>query len=100
MGSAISFGLILRGHNLRYDAGKRAFTFLGREVPCEGVKGRLAFQILLDRTSMELFVERGRTSASFCHLPEAWDVPIEIYAEGGSVTFPSLSVRELSSAWL
>ena len=99
-GGAKSFGLILRGIDLRYHVAEQKFTYLGRDVPAKLTDGRLEFQVLLDRTSMELFADRGRTSASFCFLPEAWDHPVELYAEGASVTYRSLCVRELSSAWI
>lgn len=99
-GTCTSFGLILRGIDLRYDVAGEKFTYLGRDVPARLRNGSLEFQILLDRTSMELFADGGRTSASFCFLPEAWDHPVEIYAVGGEVSFRSLCVRELSSVWI
>lgn len=99
LGSAKAFGFILRGIDLRYHAAEQTFTYLGRDVPAAAVDGRLEMQVLLDRTSMELFAGRGKTSASFCFLPEAWDCPIEVYAEGGGVKMIDLSVRELSSIW-
>ena len=100
LGDAAAFGMVLRGIDLRYHVAERKFTYLGRDIPAPPADGRLDLEILLDRTSMELFVGKGEESASFCFLPEASDAPIEFYAEGGSVTFRSLCVRELSSAWL
>jgi hypothetical protein len=32
MGSATGFGLVIRGHDLRYHAQEKKFTFLGRDV--------------------------------------------------------------------
>ena len=96
---ASSWGLVLRGIELRYHAAERKFTYLGKAVPCDPGSEPLDFEVLLDRTSMELFACGGRVSASFCFLPEAWDDPVEVFADGGRVSFPSLCVRELSSAW-
>ena len=53
----------------------------------------------MDRTSLELFAAGGLVSASFCFLPAACDMPLELYAEGGSVRLVSLAVHELNSAW-
>jgi sucrose-6-phosphate hydrolase SacC (GH32 family) len=99
LGSAATFGFVLRGIDLRYHVAEQKFTYLGRDVPAAATNGTLELQILLDRTSLELFAGHGKSSASFCFLPEAWDAPIEVYAEGGSVTVNDLLVRELSSIW-
>jgi sucrose-6-phosphate hydrolase SacC (GH32 family) len=99
LGGASAFGLILRGIDLRYHVAEEKFTYLGRDVPAATADGTLDLQVLLDRTSMELFAGGGKTSASFCFLPEAWDAPLELYAEGGSVKLVDLCVRELSSIW-
>jgi len=53
----------------------------------------------VDRTSLELFANQGKVSASFCFLPEAWDAPLEFYATGGPVSLSSPVVRELVPAW-
>jgi sucrose-6-phosphate hydrolase SacC (GH32 family) len=96
---AARFGIILRGLTLQYDVAAGRFTYKGKEIPAEPVEGRLSLEVLVDRTSMELFVDEGRVSASFCFLPEAWDAPIELFAEGGEVRLRRLTVRELRSAW-
>ncbi len=96
---ATHFALVIRGQPLRYDVAAAHFTYKDRQIPCAPVGDRLTLEILVDRTSMELFVGEGQTSASFCFLPEAWDAPLELYAEGGQVRFAPLVVRELRSIW-
>ena len=97
---ANSFGVIIRGHDLRYHARDRQFTWGDHTVPAEPDEdSRLRLQILVDRTSMELFAGTGEISASFCFLPAAADVPLEFYAEEGRVRFASLTIIELGSAW-
>ena len=46
-----------------------------------------------------MFAARGLVSASFCFLPAACDMPLELYADGGSVRLVSLAIHELNSAW-
>ena len=91
--------MMIRGHQLQYDVAAKKFTYKGKDIPAEPVNGRLKIEILVDRTSMELFVNDGLASASFCFLPEAWDVPLEFYAHNGGVRLNPLVVRELNSTW-
>jgi fructan beta-fructosidase len=54
-------------------------------------------EILVDRTSIETFVNRGEISATRFVLPK--DNGIFLKAEGGPVTIRTLSVFPLNSAW-
>lgn len=101
LGSASMFGVVIRGHHLLYHTHHKKFTFLGRDVQTatELKNGRLTFRVLVDRTSVELFSEQGRISASFCYLPEARDWPLEFYVPDGEAKIVSLVVQELYSAW-
>ena len=91
--------LQIRGIDLRYDAAERKVDFLGRSAPLEPVDGQVDLRLLVDRTSLELFGDRGALSMSFCFLPEAADYPLLLRAEGGSMGITSLIVRELCSVW-
>jgi levanase/fructan beta-fructosidase len=54
-------------------------------------------EILVDRTSIEAFVNRGEISATRFVLPKENGVSVK--AEGGPVTIQSLAVYPLASAW-
>jgi fructan beta-fructosidase len=54
-------------------------------------------EILVDRTSIEAFVNRGEISSTRFVLPN--ENGLSVKAEGGSVTIPSLTVYPLNSAW-
>lgn len=99
LGDAKAFGAVIRGIDLRYDVTERMFSYLGRDIAAKPDGGRLRMQILVDRTSLELFVGEGRAAASFFFLPEPWDHPLEFYALEGGVRLVSLEVYELKSAW-
>lgn len=95
-----TFGAIIHGNHLCYEAAERKFTYLEKDIPAElDNDSRLHFQLLVDRTSLELFAGSGRISASFCFLPAPHDVPLEFYAREGRVRFVSLTVHELASIW-
>jgi fructan beta-fructosidase len=99
IGSAEKFGLTIHGINLQYTANTRVFTYLGHEIPLGEKPGHLELQLLIDRTSLEIFVQDGKYSASFCFLPHAKDFPLQFYAIGGSMKLSSLTVHTLRSAW-
>ena len=99
LGDADAFGIIVRGIDLRYHVAEKKFTYLGKDIPVEPEDGCVELQVLVDRTSLELFAQGGRASASFCYLPEAWDVPLELYAAEGSARLLDLTVHELKSIW-
>jgi len=54
-------------------------------------------EFLVDRTSLEAFVNEGEVSSTRYALPKANGLSLK--AEGGSVTIQSLTVYPLSSAW-
>jgi levanase/fructan beta-fructosidase len=54
-------------------------------------------EILVDRTSIEAFVNGGEISATRFVLPK--ENGLSVKAEGGSVTIQSLTVYPLASAW-
>ena len=96
-GKARAFGIKIRGIDLRYEGGKIAFQ--NTEVALDPVDERLVLQLLIDRTSLEIFGNRGELSMSICYLPEAADHPLVFYAEGSPAKVISLAVHELRSAW-
>jgi sucrose-6-phosphate hydrolase SacC (GH32 family) len=54
-------------------------------------------EILVDRTSIETFVNHGEVSSSRCFLPEQSGLSVK--ADGGQVAIHSLIVYPLNSAW-
>lgn len=94
---ATAWGLRIRGIDLRWTAGK--LSYQGAEAAFEPEDGRLQLQLLVDRTSLEVFGHDGELSMSCCFLPEAADEPLVLYAEGGAAHVVSLAVHELQSIW-
>ena len=84
---------------VRYSAANRTISCLGRSHRCEGNPGDFSIRILVDRTSIEIFADGGRTVMSFCVTPSSPEAALEIYAEGSPIHIPSLQVRKLKSAW-
>jgi levanase/fructan beta-fructosidase len=54
-------------------------------------------EVLIDRTSIEIFANGGEVSISRCYLPSARGLVLS--ADGGTVHFSPLRVHSLDSAW-
>ena len=67
----------------------------GTRAPVRGTTENI--EILLDRTSVEVFVNRGELSLSRCMLPETSGLSIR--AEGNEASIRSMVVHRLRSAW-
>ena len=61
---------------------------------------RIALQILVDRTSIEVVGNDGRASMCSCFLPDLENTNIAMYASDGEAEIISADVYELRSAWL
>jgi levanbiose-producing levanase len=66
------------------------------QTPIDPSTGRLSVRILVDRTSVELFVGDGRVVHSHRVFPLEGDNRIRLYAHEGQATFRGLTIRELS----
>ena len=60
--------------------------------------GRLELEILVDRSSLEIFTGDGRVNMAFCFLPPMKDKSVAAFAEGGRRT-SAFDVWELKSSW-
>ena len=120
-----SLALNVRGLKIDYDAAKKEFAFTNtkriegvktailnfpadkrqpyrdngrRAIPAPEVHGKVKLRVLVDRASLELFVNDGQAAASFVVVPAADNRTISI--EGNAaLKLDSLFVNELKSSW-
>ena len=59
----------------------------------------LSIRLLIDTTSLEVFIDGGEFSASYCYLPDGHVHPLAIHAYGGNPTVTDLVLHELTSIW-
>jgi len=97
--SAAEFGFILRGESIRYTASNSELFCLGKSASLRPIQGKIKLEILLDRTSLEIFGNDGRICMSFCFLPDPRDRNLKIYSSAGKIRVVSLKVYELASIW-
>jgi sucrose-6-phosphate hydrolase SacC (GH32 family) len=63
------------------------------------VDGKLILRALLDRTSIELFGNRGEVTHSVVFYPAAENRQLALTVKGGPAQVSKLAVRELQSIW-
>ena len=98
-GKAAAVEWNVRGQAIRYDVARKMLSCLGKSATVEPADGRIEVRLLVDRTSIEVFANRGRIVMSFCFLPDVANRRLGIGAEGGPAKIVSLTARELESAW-
>lgn len=64
------------------------------QTPLHAEDRRVHLRILVDRTSIEVFVDEGRYVHSSQIFPAPDDIGVTLFADGGTVTFSELRVRE------
>ena len=97
--SAAEVGLTIRGVPIQYNVKEQTLSCMGNSAPVKLVDGRLALEVLVDRTSIEIFAAEGRVNMAYCFLPPADDKNLAIYVKDGQANIRSLDVWELKSAW-
>ena len=120
-----NMALTVRGLTIHYDASTQEFQFTNkarvegekvgvlslpkerqrpyrdnglRITPAPTVDGKVTIRVLVDRASLELFVNQGQAAASFVVVPEAGNRRISVDGNN-ELKIVSLVVNELKSIW-
>lgn len=103
--TANSFGFVVRnsrkqtGVEIRYDATKKVLSCLGKGVSLEPEDGKIKLEVLLDRTSIELFGNDGKVVLSSCFTAEPDAQDLVLYNTGGELLVEKLEVYPLKSIY-
>lgn len=89
----------IRGAEITYDAEKERFSYGINHVAAPAINGKVKLRVLLDRTSLELFANKGAAVATFYMVPDSNNRNISISAKGND-TINSLTIHELKSSWI
>jgi fructan beta-fructosidase len=95
-----SFGFSIFGHPVRYTADGQTLQVVGSKTKIAAEGGKIYLRILVDRTSIETFVNHGRWSIAESYLPKDVKRPLSIASEGTDVKIDSLKVWKLKSVWV
>ncbi|MHC4423410.1 MAG: GH32 C-terminal domain-containing protein [Planctomycetota bacterium] len=91
--------LRIRGIDVVYNVKRQKIHCLGKDGPLKPIDGTMKLQILLDRTSLEVFGNGGLFSMSSCMVPADNNKSLSLFCNGGQANVLKLSVWELKSAW-
>lgn len=96
---ATEFGLVVRGHPIRYSMTVGAIGVGPDSAPLKIAGKPLRLRILVDRPSIEVFADKGQVTFSTVYL-EGNTNEIVFTASGGDILLRTLTVTRLESIWL
>ncbi len=100
-----SFGLMLRtgkksqGTELVYNVKRETLSLLGQSVPLTPVDNKIYLDILLDRSSVEVFANNGHAAISCNLFNQENNKGYILYNTGGELLVEELSIFEMKSIW-
>lgn len=98
-GTAETIGFELRGQRIWYSAKEKQFHAGGQPAPYTPLGRRIHIEILLDRTSVEVFVDGGRLAAASTFVQRPGEQENAVVGTGGEGKIRSLVVYPLKSVW-
>ena len=101
LGEAKSVTLNIRGHavTLHAEGALVAVTSWDRRVTVPMVNGGVKLRVLVDRTSIEIFIGDGEAVLSGCFIPPDNNRTVTLTAEGGIARVVFLEANALRTAW-
>lgn len=103
--SADSFGFMVRnskktpGTEIIYNVKRGVLSVLGCDVPLLPQDNKISLEILVDRSSIEVFANNGQTAVSNCFTPAEGADELKLFTNGGEIEVNRLDIYEMESAW-
>jgi len=101
-----TFGFMLRsgkknpGTELVYNVRRQTLSVLGKVIPVEPVDNKIFLKIIIDRASVEIFVNDGRIVVSNLFFNQESDRDYILFCTGGELMVEELQISTLKSAWV
>ncbi|MEJ2703314.1 MAG: glycoside hydrolase family 32 protein [Sedimentisphaerales bacterium] len=92
-------GFIIRGVPVVYNIQKQELSCCEKNAPLKAVDGKIHLELLVDRTSIEIFGDDGKIYMPIGVVLADNAKSLEIFTKGGDTEVESLEVYELDSAW-
>lgn len=99
------FNLLVRSDRMKngslimYDVKRKFFNVLGKSVPYEPINGKIEFEVLVDRSSIELFLDHGEHCFSTSFNPTPQNYFVELVAIGGELIVDKMEAYSIKSIW-
>ena len=100
-----NFGFMVRfdkkqtGIEVLYNVKRGILSVLGSTVPLMPIDNHIKLEILLDRTSLEIYANDGQAVASNCFVTDDENDRIILFTNGGELGVTKLDVYKMKSAW-
>jgi len=100
-----SFGLVVRldkdknGAEIMYEAKTNTLTCLGQSTDIQPVDGIIQLEILLDRSSIEIFAQNGKVVLSSSYKTTKEADGIYLFNTGGELLVEKLEIYPMKSIW-
>ena len=101
-----NFGFMIRmnqdnvGTEIRYDATKNVLNCQGMVVNLPPEDGKIKLEILIDRTSIEVFANEGKAVFSCCFVPDEKGNQLYLYNTGGELLIEKLDIYSMESMYV
>jgi sucrose-6-phosphate hydrolase SacC (GH32 family) len=92
-------GFVIRGEPVVYDVEKKEISCKGKSAELKTANGKIRLEILVDRTSIEIFGNDGRVYMPIGTILPDDNRTLELFSKDGSTGIDSLEIYELCPAW-
>lgn len=99
IGTATQIGFEIRGVPIVYNVKTKTISVKSKIAPCIEKDGNIKLRLLVDRTSIEIFINDGEYYMPMGSIPDDNNMSLKVFAEGGKAQIIKLDVNELNSAW-
>ena len=99
IGNAAQIGFEIRGVPVVYNVKTKTISAKSKIAPCRPKDGKIKLRLLVDRTSIELFINNGEYYMPVGSIPDDNNMSLKVFAKGGKAQIIKLDVNELNSAW-
>jgi fructan beta-fructosidase len=87
------------GTELLYNVKRGTLTCLGSTIPIEPIDNKIYLEILIDRSSIEVFANNGRAVMSNCYTPDPDGDEVKLINTGGELLVEQLDIYSMNSIW-
>jgi sucrose-6-phosphate hydrolase SacC (GH32 family) len=99
VGDALQTGFVIRDVPVIYDVQKQRLSCHEKTASLKPVDGIIQLELLVDRTSIEIFGNDGRVYIPTGVILADNSKSLEIFTKGGNTEVQSLEIYELNSTW-
>jgi len=94
-----AMALGIGGLEIRCLRDRQELSAAGRVAPLTFRDGAFKLRVIADRTSIEIFANKGETSMSSCFIPGPGAEPLSLSIEGGKAAVRKMTVQRMESIW-